>query len=332
MTFQFEYPWLFFLLPLPLVVWFLLPAYRERQESVRVPLFEKLAGLTGREPSKGAVILRKNILQWVVAPLAWGLILVAAARPVLFEPPVEKIQSARDLLLAVDLSGSMDSRDMRDAEGTLVDRLTAVKEVLSDFIKRREGDRIGLLFFGTAPYTQVPFTLDHALVLKLLGEAEVAMAGPQTMIGDAIGLATKVFDASTVEHRILVMLTDGNDTNSKVPPPTASRLASARGITIHTIGFGDPTTSGEDLFDEAALREISRITGGVFFRADDRDSLEAVYEELDELEPQQYETLSYRPTIALYQYPTGGLVLLVLLYHTVMWLTTTLRRRGTHHA
>ena len=332
MTFEFEYPILFVLLVAPVLSWFLLPAYRERQEAVRMPFFQELAALTGRRPTTGSVILRRNVLQRMVAPLIWILLVSALARPVLVEPPIQKIQSARDLLLAVDLSGSMDTRDMRDADGQLIDRLTAVKMVLGEFIERREGDRIGLLFFGTAPYLQAPFTLDHGLVRDLLDEAEVAMAGPQTMIGDAIGLSINIFENSDLEQKVLVMLTDGNDTNSKVPPDRAAKLAASRDITIHTIGFGDPAASGEDLFDEAALQEIAQLTGGTYLKADNRAALEAAYDRLDELEPQEYEVLSYRPTRPLYFWPLGAALGLFLAYHLLMALGTTLRRKEARHA
>lgn len=329
--YEFQYPLIFFLLPAPILIWFLLPAYRERQESVRIPFFEQLVAATGRQPTKGAVILRRNILQWFVAPVSWLLLLTALARPVLVEPPIQKIESGRDLLLAVDLSGSMETRDMRDSTGQLTDRLSAVKSVLSDFITRRKGDRIGLLFFGNSPYMQAPFTLDHDLVRQLLNEARVAMAGPQTMLGDAIGLAIKTFENSKVDQKVVVLLTDGNDTNSKVPPNQAAKLAAARNVKIHTIGFGDPRSSGEDLFDEAALREIANITGGSYMKANDRKALLAAYEKLDEIEPQEFETLSYRPKRPLYFWPLSAALLLLFLYHSLMAVSTLFRKKRVKH-
>lgn len=329
---EFQFPWAFVLLPAPILVWLLLPPYRERQESVRVPLFAQLAMAAGREPTKGAVVLRRNYLQWLIAPLAWALIIVALARPVWVEPPIEKIESARDLLLAVDLSGSMETRDMRDEDGRPIDRLAAVKDVTDDFIARREGDRIALMFFGTAPYLQVGFTLDHDVVRALLAEAEVAMTGPQTMLGDAIGLGIKTFENSRAQERVLVLLTDGNDTGSKVPPEKAAKLAANEGLTIHTIGFGDPRATGEALFDAEALDAIADATGGVSFMANDRQALEAVYRQLDELEPQSFEMLSYRPSRPLFHWPLGAALTLILVYHTAMALGQAIRRTVASHA
>lgn len=330
--FEFQFPWAFVLLPAPILVWLLLPPYRERQESVRVPLFAQLATAVGRQPTRGAVVLRRNYLQWLIAPLAWTLLVAALARPVYVEPPIEKIESARDLLLAVDLSGSMETRDMRDAEGRPIERLEAVKGVLNGFIARREGDRIALMFFGTAPYLQVGFTLDHDVVRTLLAEAEVAMAGPQTMLGDAVGLGIKTFENSTAQERVLVLLTDGNDTGSKVPPEKAAELAAHEGLTIHTIGFGDPASSGEGLFDAAALDAIAGATGGVSFMASDREALEAVYRQLDELEPQSFETLSYQPSRPLFHWPLGAALALILAYHTAMAMGQVIRRTVARYA
>ncbi|MDH5372638.1 MAG: VWA domain-containing protein [Acidimicrobiia bacterium] len=329
---EFEYLWVFVLLPAPIFVWLLFPPYRERQESVRIPRFEQLAGAIGGRPTHGAVVLRRNWLQGFLAPLCWILIVIALARPVWIEPPIERIESARDLLLAVDLSGSMETQDMRDSKGQLVDRLEAVKLVLDDFIIRRPGDRIGLLFFGTAPFVQVGFTLDHEIVRTLLDEAEVAMPGPQTMMGDAIGLAIKVFENSEAKERVLVLLTDGVDTGSKVPPEKAADLAGMNGLTIHTIGFGDPTASGEDLIDSVVLEAIAKKTEGRSFMADDREALEAVYRQLDELEPQNFETLSYRPVRPLYVWPLGAALVLLLLYHVSMTVWLAFRSRMVRNA
>ena len=329
---EFQYLWILGLLPAPVLVWLLLPPYRERQESVRVPLFEQMAAAVGRPPTRGAVVLRRNFLQWLLAPVAWVFIVVALARPVWVEDPVEKIEAARDLLIAVDLSGSMETPDMRDPGGRRISRLAAVKLVLGDFIRRRPGDRVGLLFFGTAPYLQAPFTLDHDAVESLLREAQVGMPGPQTMLGDAIGLAIKVFEESQAQEKVLILLTDGNDTGSKVPPEKAAALAAERDITVHTIGFGDPRGSGEDLFDAEVLEAIAGTSGGVSFLADDRETLEVVYRALDELEPQDFETLSYRPVRPLYHWPLGAALMLLLAYHVSMLLGPAIRSRGAHHA
>jgi len=314
----FAHPWLFLLLPLPLLVRVLLPAYREEKESVRAPFFDEIASVSGLTPSGGAVVLRRNLGQWIILPLCWLLAVTALARPQWVGEPIEEIQSARDLMLAVDLSGSMKTADFVDEEGNRVDRLTAITMVLENFVAKRETDRLGLILFGNAAFLQVPFTLDHDVFLRLLDEAQIGMAGPQTMMGDALGLAIKAYEASEAEQRTLILLTDGNDTGSKVPPAKAAEIAAQHEITIYSIGVGDPAAAGEAPLDEATLREISEITGGQFFRANDREQLEDVYRELDQLEPLDFESTSFRPTDELYFWPVIAMLLLVLGYHGVM--------------
>lgn len=316
----FEYLWAFLLLPLPVLIWLLFPVYRENQQAVRVPFFEELASSAGLRPSRGAVVPRRNLVQWLLAPIVWILLVAAVARPQWVEDPVEQIQSARDLMLAIDISGSMEARDYVDADGNRVDRLTAVKAVVDDFISRREGDRIGLIVYGGAAFPQAPFTLDHESVRRLLEEVAVGMAGPQTVIGDAIGLAIRLFEASTVEERVLILLTDGNDTGSRMPPAKAASIAAEQGIVIHTVGIGDPETSGEGQVDLVLLQEIAQASGGRFFRAEVREQLEEIYTTLDELTPQNYERFSYRPKTPLFHWPLAIAVGLLLLYEIGMIL------------
>jgi Ca-activated chloride channel family protein len=270
------------------------------------------------------VIPRANILQKILGPIVWVLVVISLARPQWVEDPIEKIQSARDLMLAVDISQSMETSDFVDPEGNRVSRLDAVKLVLDDFIARRKGDRIGLVLFGAQPFVQVPFTLDHDAARILLGETEVGMAGPRTVVGDAIGLSVKVFENSQADQRVLILLTDGNDTGSKIPPPKAAEIAGRENITIHTIAIGDPEGAGEDMVDLAVMEDIAGQTGGLSFRAENRGSLEGIYRELDAIEPQDFETLSYRPKRPLYYYPAGAAILLVFGYHLVMLLVTLL--------
>ncbi len=326
--FELNYPWLLALLPLPLLVWWLLPPYKERKESLRIPFFEGVARAAGLEPARGGAVTRRNILQWILAPLAWALLVVAIARPQFVEPPIEKIESARDLMLAVDLSGSMDTRDMFDPEGNRVQRLDAVKLVLDDFIARRVGDRIGIVVFGNQAFVQTPFTQDHELVRALLDQTQPRMAGPQTMLGDAIGLTIKVFAESEARDRVLVLLTDGNDTGSKVPPHKAAEIAADNDITIHTVAVGDPNSVGEAAMDLEALEAIARVSGGTAFNAGDREQLEGIYREIDALTPEEIETVSYRPTRPLFHWPLAGAVGLVLLYQLLVGLGVAFQGRG----
>lgn len=322
---EFAHPWLFALLPLPLLLWWLLPPYREPREAVQTPFFQQLAALMGFEPQEGAVVRSKTKAQRLLGALVWILLVGALAGPQWVEPPIVKQVSARDMMLAVDLSGSMETEDFTDEQGAQVSRLDAVKLVLDDFIARREADRLGLIVFGNAPYIQAPFSQDHDTVRYLLEQTRVGMAGPQTMMGDAIGFAITRFEESASSNRVLILLTDGNDTGSKMPPQKAADIAADHGITIHTVAMGDPKAAGEQALDIPALEGISKATRGRFFQAGDREELEGIYRALDELEPGVFETLSYRPRRALFHWPLGVAVLLLLTHHVVSALVT---RRG----
>jgi Ca-activated chloride channel family protein len=327
-VFEIAYPWMFALLILPFLVRFFTKPYKEQREAVQAPFFDNLKKITGQTPGKGAVVLRPRFFQKIMLPLGWILIVFALARPQWVEEPITKIESGRDLMLAVDLSGSMEARDFTDAQGNRIERLQAVKLVLDDFISRREGDRLGLILFGTAAYLQVPFTQDYDTFRLLLEEAQVRMAGPQTMVGDAIGLAIKLFEKSESENKVMILLTDGNDTGSLVPPSRAAGIADQNGVTIHTIAMGDPLTVGEQELDIESLQEISDITGGRYFVGMDLEELQDIYQRLDELEPVEFETLSYRPRQPLYYYPLGIFIVIYLLYHLLMAVRSLLGRRG----
>ena len=317
---ELEYPWVFVLLALPLLLCRVLPAHAEQRQSVRAPFFDEMARLTGRDPSKGAVVARAPRMQRVLVWVAWALLVAAAARPLWIGEPIVETRGARDLMLVLDLSQSMDTNDFANESGERVDRLTATKGVLDEFITRREEDRLGLLLFGNAPFIQSPFTEDHETLRALLAETAPGMAGPKTMLGDAIGLAIKVFEERESEQRVLILLTDGNDTGSKVPPVKAAGIAAEHEITIHTIGMGDPEAAGEEALDEEALSRIAQETGGRYFRAMDRAELEQVYATLDEILPREVESVSHRPTYALFWIPVLAGLLLTLLYHASMVL------------
>jgi Ca-activated chloride channel family protein len=329
---EFEVPWIIILLPLPLLWRWIIPAYKEQKEAIQAPFFEQLVELTGLTPSRGAVILRRNWFQMLLVPLCWILIVAALARPQWIEDPIIKVESSRDLLIAVDLSGSMETKDFTDGEGKRIDRLEAVKLVLDDFVERRAEDRLGLILFGNSAYPQVPFTLDHETWSTLLHEAQIGMAGPQTMLGDAIGLAIKLFEKSETDDRVLLLLTDGNDTGSKIPPIRAAKIAAENRITIHTIGIGDPTIAGEDALDVEEMEKVAAETGGSFYRAMDREELVTIYEELDKLEPVEFDAISYRPKHELYHWPLGAAVVLVVGYHLIMSFLRLLRRRKMKYA
>ena len=292
----FAHYWMFSLVPLPLLVWWLVPPHAPKRPMVRVPFLPRLRAAGGQ--AKGSA--RGHETSLIVRCLVWLLVLTALARPQWLEPPIERSIPTRDLLLLVDLSGSMDQQDFSNAAGISVDRLTAVKEVLGDFLSKREGDRVGLVVFGTSPFLQVPFTTDLALCRQLLDETAVRMAGPRTALGDAIGLGIKLFENSDMATKTIIALTDGNDNSSAVPPVEAARVAADRGITIHTVAIGDPTTVGEEALDELSLRTVAQSTGGDYFLAMDHGQLAGVYDRLDAIETRDVQTVTHRPRRDLY--------------------------------
>jgi Ca-activated chloride channel family protein len=317
------YPLFLLLLAAPWLVRWLARPRVQAQPFLQVPFLERLSRSSGLRPANGAVVPRgswkQRLLLWVV----WGVLVLALARPQRIEEPITKTLPGRDLLIAVDLSGSMETKDFTDAAGRLVDRVTAVKHVLDEFLARRGGDRVGLMFFGTAPFMQVPFTEDLQVCRSLLQEAQALMAGPQTMLGDAVGRAIHVFESSDLEEKVLIVLTDGNDSGSLVPPVKAADIARDEGIKIHTIGMGDPTTVGEEKLDVDTLKAMAATTGGKSFLAINRQELEAVYDEIDAMTTHEVKTLSHRPVHDLYFWPLGFAVVLTLLWH-IMMLTKTL--------
>ncbi len=317
------YPWLLLLIPLPLLLRPLLPAWREERKAIRLPWFDRIAALSGQTPGKrtGVPSLRRR--EAILLLLLWSLLVLALARPQLLEPPLTQTLPTRDILLLVDLSGSMETEDFTNSRGEKVDRLDAVKEVLDEFLARREGDRVGLIVFGSAAFTQIPFTLDLDVARLLLEETEVRMAGPKTAFGDAIGLGITLFERSELEQRVMIALTDGNDTGSRIPPAEAARIARDREITIHVVGVGDPATVGEEALDEQALNDVAEVTGGRYFHAEDRTELEQIYTELDRLDSREVQTISHQPKRDLYFWPLGAFLLLGLSYQAL----TALRKR-----
>jgi Ca-activated chloride channel homolog len=307
------FPWVFYFLPLPILVRLLVPAHRETRQGVVVPFMPRLVEHSGQRASAGAVVMRGSWLRAAALVVSWLCVLTALARPQIIEPPITKTIPKRDILLAVDLSGSMATQDFTNSKGQKTDRLTAVKEVLDDFLSRRKGDRVGLIFFGSAPFVQAPFTEDLSVCRELLAEAQVNMAGPQTAFGDALGLAINLFDRSEVKERVLIALTDGNDTASKVPPVKAAQIARDKGIVIHTISVGDPKAAGEDALDVEALKAVAAATGAIYAHADDHAQLEEIYTRLDKLQTHDAQTISYRPRRDIFWMPLAlGLVVSAL--------------------
>lgn len=325
----FELPWAFVLLPVPLLVYWLSPEFRDHGDAVRAPFLMRLVILSGRAPTYGAVVLRKGWLQRIAIMLGWILLVIALARPTWVDEPIVQEVAARDMLLVVDLSGSMSVEDFTDNAGQKISRLDAVKQVLREFIERRKTDRLGLAIFGSAAFPQAPFTEDHETVIKLLNELQPEMAGPKTMIGDAVGLAVRLFEASEKKNRVTILLTDGNDSGSQMPVGRAAKIAAEQGIQIHTVAMGNPATVGEDALDLDTLKKVSETTGGRFFLALESAELDTIYAELDRIEPEAVEIISYRPKRALFYYPLAAWMLLNLVLIAFMLLSAE-RSRVQH--
>lgn len=264
--FEFAWPWVFALLPLPWLLRFMLPVADSGEAALKVSFLSELEGLAGRRARAHLPGWRRQ-LPFVTL---WLLLLVAAARPQWLGDPLPVAASGRDLLVAVDVSGSMDYPDMV-WQNDEVSRLTLVKQLLGDFLEHRQGDRVGLILFGSQAYLQAPLTFDRKTVRVWLDEARIGIAGKNTAIGDAIGLALKRLRSRPAQSRVLILVTDGANNAGQIDPATAARLAAGEGVKIYPIGIGaDPDKGATTILglnpsldlDEPALREIAEITGG----------------------------------------------------------------------
>ncbi len=320
-------PWALLCLPLPVLVMLLVPPRRKRVAALRIPFFEQVVNAAGATAGEGAVVLRRSRWQLLVAAVTWCLLVIAVAKPERIGEPIVRTEAARDIMLAIDLSGSMDYRDFPDGEDAVVSRFEAVQRVVSDFIAAREHDRIGLIVFGDRAYIQLPFTRDLATALELVQLLEVGMAGVQTALGDAIGLAIHAFEASAVDHRLMILLTDGNDTVSNMTPVNAAAIASAEGIAVYTIGIGDREATGEDRVDFTVLEDIAERTGGLFFDAEDETALASVYARIDALAAADVRSESWRPRSSVVHWPAGLALLLLLGTYAVLLLRRARLRR-----
>jgi Ca-activated chloride channel family protein len=332
------WPWVLLALPLPILVnRFFTESSSLQDAGLKVPSFGGFAVLADRSRAE-------QLLSWKMwlAAIAWILLVLAAARPERIGDELEVPVSGRNLMLAVDLSGSMDQKDF-ELGARRVDRLTATKAVASDFISRREGDRIGLILFGERAYLQVPLTLDRETVKVLLLEAFIGLAGEKTAIGDAITLAVKrIHDLEEDPgEQVLVLLTDGANTAGEVQPLKAAELAQQVGLRIYTIGIGAEQLEVSSLLggprninpsadlDEETLTAIADMTGGRYFRAKDTAGLQDIYRLVDELEPVEEPEAGFRPVKSLYYVPLAGAFALAALLSLSNLLQNLLLRRSS---
>ena len=303
-NFEIAYPWVFLLLPLPLLVYWFIPPLRMRSASLMLPTFSKAIDYTGQTPKRAALIKRRGVLRWIILMLTWVLLITALSSPQLVGKPEMKVKTSRNFLIVADISFSMASKDW-EFEGKRARRWDAVKDVMHQFIQKRKGDRMGLIFFGSSAYVQAPFTPDLGTVEQMLDEADVGMAGQMTHIGKAIAKGLEMFERDTIKTRVMLILTDGVDAGTDVLPLDAADMAKNDTVIIYTIGIGTPGNKSSDL-DEKTLQEIAELTGGQYFLARDKERLQEIYAELDKLEPIEFEERENKPVTLLFMYPLGG--------------------------
>lgn len=314
---QLASPWLLLAIILPLIYRYLLPSKVVlEQAALKVPFLEDF------DQFEHSVISQQRRWPVILASFGWVLLVFACARPQWLGEPIEQGVSGRDLMLAVDVSGSMKEKDFV-LNGQQIDRLSATKHVASEFIQRRSGDRLGLILFGTTAYLQTPLTFDRQTVASLLKESFIGITDdePATSIGDAIGLAVKHLKNEQTNSRVLVLLTDGTNTAGEVGPLQAAQLAADHQLKIYTIGigademlvrslFGNRTYNPSRDLDEKMLNAIADKTQGRYFRARNKEQLDAIYQLLDELEPVEKDKQFYRPMTELYHWPLALALLL----------------------
>lgn len=327
---SFQWLWAFLLLPLPLLVrWLAPPRHASRAGALKVPFFGEMtaAGLVTRAAK------RPPLGRLLMLSLIWLLLVAAAARPAYVGRPVPLPQEGRDLMLAVDLSGSMARKDFTQ-DGRPTDRLTVVKAVADAFIANRRGDRIGLILFSSRAYVQAPLTFDRTVVRNLLGSSVIGLTGQETAIGDAIGLAVKTLRTRPADQRMLVLLTDGANNSGILEPLSAAEAAKQENVRIYTIGVGADQMAGQRVvnaaaeLDEGTLAQIAEMTGGRYFRARDTAGLARIYADINAMEPSTGEPRYVSPTVTLFQWPLGAALLLSLVLAAGLILPALRLRRS----
>jgi Ca-activated chloride channel family protein len=304
-----HWPWLLLALPLPLLVYYFVPAQQQSSSQVFAPSLMMLA------EQKKQGVQKPSLIMYGLMALAWFCLVLACTRPIFVGEPKAITETDRNMMLAVDISGSMAEEDMA-VQGRLINRLQAVKVVLTDFIAQRKGDRLGLILFGSKAYIQTPLTFDLTTLEQLLNEAALGLAGKQTAIGDAIGLGVKRLQSLPESNRVLILLTDGQNTAGEIEPLQAAKLAAQAGVKIYTVGIGADELIKQGFFgprrvnpsrdlDEPTLIEIAKSTGGDYFRARNLEELDRIYALLDDLEEIEVQQQMIRPEKSLFHYPLG---------------------------
>jgi Ca-activated chloride channel family protein len=318
--FEFTYLWIFALLPLPLLVRYLLKAQKQQYTEIWLPL---ASGLEHDQSGHSGNRLT-TFLPWII----WGLLLSTLAKPMWIGEPIRLQQSSRNMIVSIDLSGSMREIDMT-LNDVMVDRLTLVKDLLTRFIKTRKGDRLGLILFADHAYLQTPLTFDLKTIAQMIDESQLGLVGTQTAIGESIALAIKRFVENKNEQRVFILLTDGANTAGVIKPLQAAKQAAKNNVTIYTIGigadvmirrsfFGNQRVNPSGELDEETLTKIANLTGGQYFRARNQQELEGIYQKINQLEPIKSEFLEFRPEKDLFYWPLS--IAFILLFSALILL------------
>jgi Ca-activated chloride channel family protein len=316
-----EWPWLLLILPLPLLVYWLPAKKKATAVALKMPVM--VDNITS--PMIGQ---QKNNVSLILLSIVWGLLVLAVCRPQWLGEPINIPTAGREMMIAVDLSGSMQVEDMQ-LNGSTVNRLDMLKTLLGEFIERRSGDKLGLILFGDDAYMQTPMTFDRKTVKQMLDESVLGLVGKKTAIGDAMALAVKRFNEKKQSNRVLLLLTDGQNTAGKITPEQALELAVDKKITIYTIGIGADVMLQRSLFgtrkvnpsselDEKSLLNIATQTKGQYFRARSSEDMNTIYQLLDQLEPVEQEEKQMRPLTALFFWPLG--MALIICFSYLLWL------------
>ena len=313
--FEFSYLWVFILLPLPLLARYILSPKKVSFMQIWIPLAEGL--------QQNKIVKANPLMSFFIPWLLWILLLSAIAKPVWLDQPIRIQQQSRDMILSLDLSGSMDEVDM-PLNGNRVNRLTLVKSIVKDFVVERQGDRLGLILFADHAYLQTPLTFDLQTISTMVDEAQIGLVGDSTAIGESIAMAIKRFVENENEQRVLILLTDGVNTPGTINPIEAAKQAAKNNITIYTIGIGADemikrsywgnrkVNPSADL-DEKTLKEIATLTNGAYFRARNQDDLEKIYNAINQLQPVDSDVLEFRPEKNLFFWPLSLTILILSL-------------------
>ncbi|QZE15719.1 VWA domain-containing protein [Halosquirtibacter laminarini] len=310
---HFTYPYFILLILLPWLVHWFIPAFRFKNSRLRVPFYDRVTEVLGVSSTRAKRFYARSIFRTIFLYLSYCLLVLALMQPKFIGEPILELKKARTFVVASDISMSMERKDWT-LNGKMVRRWDAVKYMMSKFLQDRKSDRIGLVLFGDHAYLQCPPTDDKKMVEWLIQDAEVGMAGQKTSLGEAIGFSLGIMKQDTLKEKILLLMTDGVDTKRSISPETAAKVAALDSVKIYTLGIGSRRDTTR--LNESILKNISKITGGKYFYANDTTQLKHVYDYIDQLEPLKYQKSSFAPETPLYRFPllvAIGLLFLLLI-------------------